>query len=48
MNGVKIFSENFTENTDSENSKPVGENKAEKKEKKGKAFSISLSHQGLM
>jgi len=41
MNGIKIYSENFTENSDSKNSKPVNEDKAEKKENKKKAFTIS-------
>ena len=43
MNGIKIFSENFTENTDSENNKHVRENKPEKKENKKKALSISYN-----
>jgi hypothetical protein len=41
MNGVKIFSGNFTENIDSETSNPAGENKPDKKESNKKTVSIS-------
>ncbi len=43
MNGIKFFSENVTGNSGPENSKPVRENKHEKKENKKKAFSISYN-----
>ncbi len=41
MNGIKIYSENFTENSNFQNNKQVHEDKAEKKEYKKKAFTIS-------
>jgi len=43
MNGIKFFSENLTENSDSENGKPGRENKSEKKENKKKAFGVSYN-----
>ncbi len=43
MNGIKFFPDNLTENRDSGKSKPVSKNQSEKKEIKGKAFSISYN-----
>ncbi len=42
MNGIKIFAENFTKNSDSENSRAVRKNSPVKKENKKKVLSVSL------
>ena len=41
MNGIKFSPENLAENTDSQDIKPLGESRPEKKDNKKKAFSIS-------